>query len=86
LNVGTHSYGRSPLPFVWPRSTPNGPDSYTFWEYFRNAYGRDAGLRIDHLLLNAAAVPRLRKADVCRTVRGWEKASDHAPTRIELAG
>jgi exodeoxyribonuclease-3 len=62
------------------------PDAtiYTFWDYFRNAYGRDAGLRIDHLLLNAPAAARLAGAAVDRNVRGWEKASDHAPTWIEL--
>jgi exodeoxyribonuclease-3 len=57
---------------------------YTFWDYFRNAYGRDAGLRIDHLLLNPALAGRLTAAGVDRTVRGWEKASDHAPTWVEL--
>lgn len=62
------------------------PDAtiYTFWDYFRNAYGRDAGLRIDHLLLNAAAAARLERAGVDREVRGWEKPSDHAPTWIDL--
>lgn len=58
---------------------------YTFWDYFRNAYGRDAGLRIDHLLLSPALAPRLRDAQVDRDVRGWEKTSDHAPVWIELA-
>lgn len=58
---------------------------YTFWDYFRNAYARDAGLRIDHLLLNPALAKRLRRAGVDRDVRGWEKTSDHAPTWIELA-
>jgi exodeoxyribonuclease-3 len=57
---------------------------YTFWDYFRNAFGRDAGLRIDHLLLSPAIAPRLRDAGVDRAVRGWEKASDHAPTWVEL--
>jgi len=57
---------------------------YTFWDYFRNAYGRDAGLRIDHLLLNPALAPRLHEAGVDREVRGWEKTSDHAPTWIVL--
>jgi exodeoxyribonuclease-3 len=62
------------------------PDAqiYTFWDYFRNAYGRDAGLRIDHLLLNPAVAGRLVAANVDRTVRGWEKASDHAPTWVQL--
>jgi exodeoxyribonuclease-3 len=57
---------------------------YTFWDYFRNAYGRDAGLRIDHLLLNPAAAVRLADAGVDRDVRGWERASDHAPTWVQL--
>jgi exodeoxyribonuclease-3 len=57
---------------------------YTFWDYFRNAWGRNAGIRIDHLLLNRAAARRLLAAGVDRDVRGWEKASDHAPAWIEL--
>ena len=52
---------------------------YTFWDYFRNAYARDAGLRIDHLLLSPALAGRLADAQVDREVRGWEKTSDHAP-------
>jgi exodeoxyribonuclease-3 len=58
---------------------------YTFWDYFRNAYGRDAGLRIDHFLLNESADKRLLAAGVDRHVRGWEKTSDHGPVWIELA-
>ena len=63
------------------------PDStiYTFWDYFRNAYTRNAGLRIDHLLLNPSAAQRLASAGVDRDVRGWERASDHAPTWATLA-
>ncbi|MDB5538246.1 MAG: exodeoxyribonuclease [Devosia sp.] len=57
---------------------------YTFWDYFRNAYGRDAGLRIDHLLLSPDLAVRLVEADVDRYVRGWEKSSDHAPAWIRL--
>jgi len=57
---------------------------YTFWDYFRNAWPRDAGMRIDHLLLSASVAPRLLAAEVDRHVRGWEKASDHAPVWIEL--
>ena len=58
---------------------------YTFWDYFRNASGRNAGLRIDHLLLSPAVAGRLEPAEVDRAVRGWEKASDHAPVWIALA-
>jgi exodeoxyribonuclease III len=58
---------------------------YTFWDYFRNAWGRNAGLRLDHLLLSPSLAGRLVAAGVDREARGWEKASDHAPTWIELA-
>ncbi len=58
---------------------------YTFWDYFRNAYGRNAGLRIDHLLLSPALDKRLKAAGVDRNVRGWEKSSDHTPVWIEVA-
>jgi exodeoxyribonuclease-3 len=58
---------------------------YTYWDYFRNAYGRNAGIRIDHLLLSPPAARRLVAAGVDHAVRGWEKTSDHAPTWIELA-
>lgn len=61
-----------------------GERIYTFWDYFRNAYARNAGLRIDHLLLSPALAKRLKAAGVDREVRGWEKASDHAPTWVEL--
>jgi exodeoxyribonuclease-3 len=57
---------------------------YTFWDYFRNAYGRNAGIRIDHLLLNPTLAPRLVAGGVHNHVRGWEKSSDHAPTWIEI--
>jgi exodeoxyribonuclease-3 len=57
---------------------------YTFWDYFRNAYARNAGIRIDHSLLNAPAAKMLVAAGVEREVRGWEKSSDHAPAWIRL--
>ncbi len=57
---------------------------YTFWDYFRNAYGRDAGLRIDHFLLSPQLAPKLKAGGVDRYVRGWEKTSDHAPVWIEV--
>jgi exodeoxyribonuclease-3 len=57
---------------------------YTFFDYFRNAYARNAGLRIDHLLLNKPAAKRLVDAQVDHEVRGWEKTSDHCPVWIKL--
>lgn len=57
---------------------------YTFFDYFRNAYGRNAGLRIDHFLLNPLLNHRLSAAGVDHHVRGWEKTSDHAPVWIEI--
>ncbi len=58
---------------------------YTFWKYFRNAFARDAGLRIDHFLLSPSLAKRLRDGGVDRDVRAQPKASDHAPVWIELA-
>jgi exodeoxyribonuclease III len=58
---------------------------FTFWDYKRNRWPRDAGLRLDHLLLSPALAPRLRKAGVDRKLRGEEGASDHAPAWIVLS-
>jgi exodeoxyribonuclease-3 len=57
---------------------------YTFWDYFRNHWARNSGLRIDHLLLNKKLAPQLAEAGVDRWVRGKEGASDHAPTWVVL--
>lgn len=57
---------------------------YTFWDYKRNRWARDAGLRLDHLLLSPALVSRLAKAGVDKQVRGEDGASDHAPAWVVL--
>jgi exodeoxyribonuclease-3 len=67
------------------RTLHPGERIYTFWKFFRNAFARNAGLRIDHLLLSPPLTDRLVAADVDVDVRGWEKTSDHAPVWIELA-
>ena len=58
---------------------------YTFWDYLRDAWGRNAGLRLDHLLLSPSMRGRLIDANVDREVRGWDKASDHAPAWVTLS-
>jgi len=67
------------------RTLHPGERIYTFWKYFRNAFARDAGLRLDHFLLSPSIAGRLEAAEVDRGVRGWEHSSDHAPVWIELA-
>jgi exodeoxyribonuclease-3 len=57
---------------------------YTFWKYWRNSFERNAGLRIDHLLLNCVAARRLVAAEVDTRPRAWDKTSDHAPVWIEI--
>ena len=57
---------------------------FTFWDYKRNRWPRDAGLRLDHLLVSPVLSPRLTKAGVDRTVRGEEGASDHAPAWVVI--
>ena len=58
--------------------------AYTFWAYLRDSWTRDAGLRIDHLLLSPDLAPRMVAAGVDREVRGRENASDHAPAWLVL--
>jgi exodeoxyribonuclease III len=65
------------------RLHPSEP-MFTFWDYKRNRWPRDAGLRLDHLLLSPALAPRLKKAGVDRPVRGEDGASDHAPAWITI--
>lgn len=57
---------------------------YTFWDYQAGCWPRNAGLRIDHLLLSPQAADRLVTAAVDRAARGKEKASDHAPVWVDL--
>lgn len=60
-----------------------GERIYSFWKYWRQSFERDAGLRIDHFLLNPIARKQLVSAEVDRRPRSWEKTSDHAPVWIE---
>jgi exodeoxyribonuclease-3 len=62
-----------------------GERIYTFWDFFRGHWARDAGLRIDHLLLSPNLADRLVDADVDRWLRGRPKPSDHAPAWVELS-
>jgi exodeoxyribonuclease III len=62
---------------------PQAP-MYTFWDYMRDRWARDAGLRLDHLLLSPQAAKRLAGAGVDRDIRGEQGASDHAPAWIVL--
>ena len=57
---------------------------YTFWDYMRNRWERDGGLRLDHILLSSALTERLQSVGVDRHIRGLEDASDHAPVWAEL--
>ena len=66
------------------RQTYGNERVYTFWHYMRNRWQRNAGLRLDHVLLSPAVSPRLKSAAVDRSVRGREGASDHAPVWIVL--
>ena len=63
---------------------PRDERLFTFWDYMRNRWPRDAGLRLDHLLLSRKLARRLADAGVDKRVRGEENASDHAPVWIEL--
>jgi exodeoxyribonuclease-3 len=67
------------------RATSDDPGLFTFWDYQAGAWQKNNGIRIDHLLLSAAAADRLTAAGIDRHVRTWEKPSDHVPVWIDLA-
>ena len=67
------------------RATSDDPGLFTFWDYQAGAWQKNNGIRIDHLLLSAAAADRLSAAGIDRHVRSWEKPSDHVPVWIDLA-
>ena len=63
---------------------PDDERLFTFWHYLRKRWERDAGLRLDHILLSPVLAKKLKAAGVDRQVRGREGASDHAPVWIDL--
>lgn len=67
------------------RSLYPGERIYTFWDYMRNSYSRNAGLRLDHFVLSGEVARRLKNGQVDQDVREWDKSSDHAPVWIELS-
>src|SRR5215475_8177588 len=77
------AHSRPSLVYAIRALHPEAP-MYTFWDYMRNRWPRDAGLRIDHLLLSAQAAKRLVSAGVDRQIRGRQGASDHAPAWVVL--
>ena len=64
---------------------PNEPNHFTYWDYFRNAFERNRGIRIDHFLLSPALAPALRSSTIDRAPRAEPKPSDHTPLLIDLA-
>lgn len=68
-----------------PLHMPSGEELYTWWDYRAGSWQNNQGFRIDHLMLSPQAADRLQGAGVDREVRGEEKASDHAPTWVQLA-
>ena len=66
------------------RATTDATGIYTFWDYQAGAWQKNAGIRIDHLLLSPQAADRLKAVGIDKHVRGWEKPSDHVPAWIEL--
>ena len=66
------------------KQSPDVP-IFTFWDYFRNHFQRDAGLRLDHLLMSPEVSKKMTNAGVDNFVRAMEKPSDHAPAWVEIA-
>ncbi|AFL90161.1 exodeoxyribonuclease III [Terriglobus roseus DSM 18391] len=64
---------------------PDTADAFTYWDYFRQAFERNRGIRIDHFLLSPALAPRLTACEIDKTPRAQEKPSDHTPLLVTLA-
>ncbi|MEM8755998.1 MAG: exodeoxyribonuclease III [Pseudomonadota bacterium] len=67
------------------RAVNGAPGAYTFWDYQGGAWGKDRGIRIDHILLTPQAADRMTACEIDRTPRGRDKPSDHTPIWVELA-
>ncbi|SUX44303.1 exodeoxyribonuclease III [Chryseobacterium indoltheticum] len=61
-----------------------GKKVFTFWDYMYHSYDRNAGMRLDHILISPYLASSLENSGVDSSVRGWEKSSDHAPVWITL--
>lgn len=67
------------------RSVTDAPKTYTFWDYQAGAWQKNNGIRIDHILLSPEATDIFIRAEIEKSVRSWEKPSDHVPVTVELA-
>lgn len=63
---------------------PGEPGHFTFWDYFRNAFENNRGIRIDHFLVSPKLAERIEKCEIDRTPRSFERPSDHAPIMLWL--
>ncbi|WP_445430917.1 exodeoxyribonuclease III [Chryseobacterium indoltheticum] len=61
-----------------------GKQVFTFWDYMYHSYDRNAGMRLDHILISPYLASSLENSGVDSSVRGWEKSSDHAPVWITI--
>lgn len=68
------------------RINNNADNQYTFWDYQRGAWPQNKGIRIDHFLLSPDIADRMKNCTIDKVPRGEEKASDHTPIVLELAG
>jgi exodeoxyribonuclease-3 len=63
---------------------PGETGQFTFWDYFRQAFANNRGIRIDHFLLSSQLAKKLVSCEIDKGPRGKEKPSDHAPIIVEL--
>ncbi len=63
---------------------PGETGQFTFWDYFRQAFEHNRGIRIDHFLLSAELASRMEACQIDKTPRAQQKPSDHAPIVLQL--
>jgi exodeoxyribonuclease III len=63
---------------------PDEAGQFTFWDYFRQAFEHNRGIRIDHFLLSPKVAERLQSCTIDRGPRAQQRPSDHTPIVVEL--
>ena len=61
-----------------------GPEVYTYWDYYRQRFERNRGMRLDFVLGSPAFAARVTGAQIDREERAGQGASDHAPVIVDL--
>jgi exodeoxyribonuclease-3 len=63
---------------------PGQAGQFTFWDYFRQAFEHNRGIRIDHFLLSPDLAAWMETCEIDKTLRDQARPSDHTPILLQL--